>query len=497
MNPSHQRTGTVPSDRAVFLVEYLDLPAATGDPAARWETFQLQHLNNPDLFGITDKSRQAGFSWLCAAEAVADACLTPRLPNIFVSVSQDEASEKIRYAKQIIEALDAGVRPRLVIDNRLEIEIQNGSRLISHPCRPVRGKARANVYLDEFAHYPKDREIYAAALPVTTRGGRLRIGSSPLGAGGLFWEIYTQTLRTYPGYRRSFVPWWSVRSLCRDVDMAQRAAPAQMTEERVRAFGTPRLIEIFENIPLEDFRQEYECAWVDESVAWIAWDEIRRNQTLAQEGRLLYWQAHTVEEALSDIDEVAAAVSEGAIEGALCGGMDVGRKRNLSEIVLLGKSTTNALPYRLGISLAATEFDEQKAVVNKILSTLPVTAFLIDRNGLGMQLAEEVEALHGGRAAGVDFTNPSKELWSVELKVRMQHREVPLPIDRDLSYQIHSIKKKVTASKNSVFDTAANEKHHADKYWALALAVWAGKTESESHGEVIAANQTYISASDF
>ena len=31
----------------------------------------------------------------------------------------------------------------------------------------------------------------------------------------------------------------------------------------------------------------------------------------------------------------------------------------------------------------------------------------------------------------------------------------------------------VTAAKNVVFDTAANEKHHADKFWSLALAVWA------------------------
>ncbi len=58
----------------------------------------------------------------------------------------------------------------------------------------------------------------------------------------------------------------------------------------------------------------------------------------------------------------------------------------------------------------------------------------------------------------------------------MQKRKVPLPIDRDMAYQIHSIKRLVTPSKNLVFDTERNEKHHADKFWALALALNAAKS---------------------
>ena len=48
-----------------------------------------------------------------------------------------------------------------------------------------------------------------------------------------------------------------------------------------------------------------------------------------------------------------------------------------------------------------------------------------------------------------------------------------LPADRDLQGQIHSIRKITTAAKHSRFDTGANEKHHADKYWAFALAEYA------------------------
>jgi phage FluMu gp28-like protein len=76
-------------------------------------------------------------------------------------------------------------------------------------------------------------------------------------------------------------------------------------------------------------------------------------------------------------------------------------------------------------------------------------------------------------AQGVDFTNATKELWSVEALLQFQKTNVPIPNNRDLAYQIHSIKKTITAAKNNVFDTDKNAKHHADKFWALALALCA------------------------
>jgi len=463
-----------------FLIEYLNLPEAVGDPDASWEMFQLQYLNNPSLFGIDDKSRQVGWSWTAAAEAVASACLTPRTPHIFVSITQEEAAEKIRYARSVIEALDREVRPRLIRDNAFELEFSNGSRLISHPCRPPRGKARANIYLDEFAHYPKDRAIYQAALPAISKGGKLRIGSTPLGARGMFWEIFTESMRKYPGYQRRLIPWWVTQSMCVDTEAAALEASALPTETRVERFGTDRLKQIFENMPLEDFQQEYECAWLDETVSWIDWDLIKRNQSLAQEERLIYFRAKGVGQAMQIVSDVARMVTEGRIEDVLVGGEDIGRVRDTTEIILLGKNTQlGSLPYRLGITLDRIEYEDQKAVNRRLLSSLPITSFLIDRNGIGANLAEDM-AREFPQAQGVTFTSGTKELWAVEAKLRAQRGEVPLPLDRDLAYQIHSIRRKITAAKNSQYDPDANEKHHADMFWAWALAIWAGKMDDGS-----------------
>jgi len=35
----------------------------------------------------------------------------------------------------------------------------------------------------------------------------------------------------------------------------------------------------------------------------------------------------------------------------------------------------------------------------------------------------------------------------------------------------------ITPAKNVVFDTSANEKHHADKFWSLALGLWAAREQ--------------------
>lgn len=469
---------------SAFLIQHLDLPTATGLPDARWESFQLGHLNNSRLLEIATKSRQVGWSWLAAAEATGYGCVVPRTTSIFVSINLDEAGEKIRYAKGVIEGLDPEVRPKLVIDNRLELEFANGSRLISHPCRPVRGKARARVYLDEFAHYAHDREIYQSAVPVISKGGVIRIGSSPLGASGMFWEIYSQSLKPYPGYNRRAIPWWSVIALCKDVRLARQIAGSLTTDERVRAFGSDRLVEIYENMPLADFQQEYECAWVDESVAWIDWDLIRLNQSLDQSGGLVYRLAKTPDEAMTAIDDIARLVQEGQVEPIFGGGMDIGRRKDMTEITLVGKSTTGQLPFRLGISLDRIAFDVQTSVLDKVMERLPVYPMLIDGYGLGMQLAESAIRKWGARVQDAQFTNANKEIWATEVKVAFQRGNVPIPTDRDIAYQVHSIKRKFTASKNAIFDCEANEKHHADKFWSLALAIWAAHTSGDAEAWV-------------
>lgn len=460
------------SERRDFLVENLDLPEAAQYDEAKWEKFQLDHLDDNSTFRIENKSRQIAFSWLLAAEAVADGILSRR-STIFQSINLQEAQEKIRYAHNIINALPRWFRPKLVTENKQELEFDNGARLISLPGNPQRGKAQMNVSLDEFAHIQQDVAVYTAALPVATKGGgRIRIGSSPMGASGRFWEIFTQELRPYPGYTRKFTPWWEVQAFCRNVSEARKLAPAMPTAHRVDLFGNDRIKAIYANMPEDDFRQEYEGEFVDEATAWITWDEIRNNQA-AHSGacELVVASDSGVDRALEAIGKVAGLIAASKIEQVLAAGVDVGRTRNATEIFFVGLSTLKSYPLRLAITLENCDYDSQLTVLQSAMLRLPVLAMLIDRNGIGNNLAESMEKAFPGKAAGVNFTNQSKALWATDGKMLFQQRRVPIPNDRNLAYQIHSIKRQITPSKNMVFDTDRNEKHHADKFWALMLSI--------------------------
>ena len=474
--------------RAHFLRDNLDLAAASGVEDAAWEPFQVAHLNDDGPYRIENKSRQIAWSFIIAAEAVAFALLKDPVASssVFESINQAEAAQKISYARGVYENL-AKLKglPKLTKDATLVLEFdggidRGGSTIESLPAKPPRGKARRNFYGDEFAHVVGDREIYKGAIPVTSKGGRFRLGSSPMGASGMFWEIFTQTNQAYPGYVRKTTPWWQCFSFCNNLAEAIASARLLETEERVRLFGKTRLINIYENMVLEDFKQEFESEFVDETTAWVTWEEIK----VCQDAELVCARATAkqgkLNEAFAAVDELAHLIALGTVELSYYGGLDIGRKRNTSELGLIGVSTTGALPLRLHISMDGLEFDDQEMIVEHALKSLPVTKLLIDRNGLGMQIAENMGRKFPSKAVGVDFTNATKQLWATNLKMLFQQRRPVLPPDRELSRQLHSIKKIVTANKNNVYDTDTNEKHHADMFWMLALALSAALEPKQS-----------------
>ena len=460
-----------------FLVDNVDLAAATGVDDARWEPFQIALLDDLGTFRIDNKSRQIAWSWTAAAAALADAILNRR-DSIFVSINREEAQEKIRYARQIYESLRITGLPKVKSDSMQRLELDNGARLTSFPGRQPRGRARSNLYLDEFAHVYMANTIYTAALPILAKGGvRVRIGSSPFGAQGIFWEIYTQSMRPYPDYTRNITPWWRTYAFCTDPLAAEYASRSLLPDQLVEKYGRPRIRQIFDNFILEDFLQEFCCVFVDESTAWITWQEIKNNESIDHLWHHATATAGHIDQAMEAIDRLAKDIAAGKVERILCAGLDVGRTRDASEFAIVGMATTGQLPLRLMITMAGLDFDAQRDIIDYAMRRIPITQLLIDRNGIGMNLAENISRRYPSKAYGVNFTNESKRAWATDSKMLMQKREAPIPIDKELHYQIHSIKRQRTGTGLLRFDTEASEKHHADKFWAWALALSAAYRE--------------------
>ena len=113
--------------------------------------------------------------------------------------------------------MPAGIRLGVVVDNKLELEFSNGSRIMA--VFDPRGEGGADVDLDELSHYSWDRQVnvYTDSLPVVSRGGHLAIGSTPLGKSGRFYEIAHEVDGKYANYHHYRIHWWDCPDLCKDV----------------------------------------------------------------------------------------------------------------------------------------------------------------------------------------------------------------------------------------------------------------------------------------
>ncbi len=436
-----------------------------------FEPYQLAFMRERSRFRWVTKSRQVGFSFAFALEALGRCHLRDNHTGIFVSYNLEDAKEKIHIARQVYESLPLAFQKRLVVDSKTELAFESNSshrrlsRIISNPSKAPRGK-RGDIVLDELAHYINDRDVYRGSTALILRGkGQLTGCSTPLGRRGVFWEIATEELRRYPHHWRQEVPWWLCRFLSLDVKGAAVEAPAMSTEERVARFGRPSIIEQYDSLALEDFQQELEKNFVDESYAFFPYDLILPNTS--DELQLA-----------EDIDELPMP------RGRIVAGYDVGRTRDRSELALF-EDVDGHHTCRLQRSFVQTPFNEQEAYLRRLLNVLPVARLSIDHSGIGMNLAENL-ARDYPQVVAEDFTNTNKERWATDFKIALQRRQVVLPRLRDLTSQIHSIKKRVLPSGKVTFDSERTARGgHADKFWAIALACQKERLPEHRGGAVV------------
>ncbi len=436
-------------DEAGFLENLITFEEAP----LRLELFQRAFLNNPTRMRWVTKARQVGFSFIIALEALARCHLRDNYTAHIVSFSQAEAKEKILLARQAFESLPLGVQKKLVTDSKTELgfEGQRGgiSRILVHPSKAPRGR-KGDIYLDELAHYVGDREVYAGSTPLILRsGGQLTGCSTPLGRRGIFWEIATQELRKYPHHSRQAVPWYLASFFCKDVFAAAREAPFLPTIEAVARFGTEALLQQFEGLALEDFEQEFGNRFVDTSFAFLPYELIL---------------PCTADLELSD--EPAGLLRP---TGRLVAGYDVGRTKDRAVLSVFEEIDGQAI-CRMLRSFKNTRFDDQEGELRRLLNVVPLARLSIDRTGMGMQLAENLER-DFPNVVGEYFSNESKERWATNVKILLQRKALVLPRDRRLVADFHAIQRKVLPSGKVAFDADRTADGHADGFWSVALAV--------------------------
>jgi len=467
-----------------------------GNPTKLYK-YQIKYLSDPSFFIHIDKGRQTGFSYIYAGRSLSKSHLHDHHTSIFISINQEEANEKIVYARGLFESLPLSVQKKVVVDNKHSLEFEDKSgrlgsrtRIISHAQREPRGKGgNVDVYLDEAAHYTWGESIYVAAVPIITRrSGTLTIGSSPLGKKGIHYDIMAkETFRRIYSYHTVY--WWNCVDFVEPGKFkeANQKALLMGTEERVIRFGSKKLIGIFISMDLEQFQQEYELLHIDESVAFFPLDIINKclYEIVVDEIFLLddeYSEKLTfpiVEKypdvdfrLYEDIESLRLAVQQGKVSShRLYAGYDVGRKQNNGEFSIIEELRTDP-PLQIIRHLQTfrnKKFRYQKGYLKKCLDVFPLLKVKIDSGGIGEDMAEELSD-YSWRVDPIHFTNEWKEEICADFRIRLEEQMIGIPNKKEVKTQIHSIKRKVTESGRFIFDAEKNKDHHGDIFWSIAMA---------------------------
>jgi phage FluMu gp28-like protein len=444
------------------------------------EPYQVNWIRDRATFRICVKSRQIGYSTVIAAETFANMLIRPSYKANVVSINQTEAADKVEIVRNLYHSIpDAfaaeefgGIKKVLWKDAENELAVGRPpyvSTFVSQPASSAIRGGRKDVLLDEFAHIRDSKKVYKAALPAITRGGgRLSIVSTPLGQSGMFHDIATDVI-SYPGYSRHKVPWWVCSAMVRSPELLAEAIALSEgdgndmlrlgSEERVRKYGTPALIEIFDGFggDLMGFQTEYEAIFVDETEAYYPWELI-----------------------LAGVDDTQAIWKHlppgWEAEGSVSIGVDLAKDRDESvfTVVEMTEIEGERHAYVRMIHRTQDDYEDQLKYLLKLIKQSGARRVSIDQTGVGQMFVEKAkrEVTGGVSVEGIVFTNAKKEKWATTFKGELQGvPTVHYPRHNDLMRQIHGIRRTKSDAGFYKFSGGSGAKRD-DHFWSLCLGLY-------------------------
>lgn len=156
--------------------------------------------------------------------------------------------------------------------------------------------------------------------------------------------------------------------------------------------------------------------------------------------------------------------------GPLYVGFDVGRTTHRTSIATLEDVKGKLLLRDLKVMQGAS-FKSQREEVEKRLARREVKAVRIDKGGIGMQLAEELEA-RDHRVQGVACSTTWQGQAGLKLFRRFAEGTIAIPNDPDLNIDLQQVEEVGTGKGGvPILNTTEDELGHADRFWSIALAV--------------------------
>lgn len=418
--------------------------------------YQARWIADRSRLKLIEKSRQIGLSWSTAYAQVSRIALVSARLDEWVS-SRDEIQARLFLEDCKLWAGIADIAARdmgeMVIDDEkkhsaLVLQFANGRRIHSMSSNPdAQAGKRGSRVLDEFALHPDPRKLWSIAYPGITWGGQMEVISTHRGSKNFF-NTLVREAKEGGNPKKLSLHTVTLENALDDGFLwkLQQSLPAE--DERQEMDEAAYFDWVKSGAADEEsFQQEYMCKPADDDAAFLEYDLIAS----AEYAQGADWQT-----------------PEG---GTLYAGVDIGRTQDLTVlwvVELLG----DVLYTRHVETLKKMRKSEQEKVLWPWFARC--ARVCIDQTGLGIGWVDDAQDRFGGYAVeGVSFTAQAKEALAYPVRSRMEERRIRIPYAGEIRADLRQVTKQVTPAGNIRFTAERTPDGHADRFWALALAIHA------------------------
>ena len=425
--------------------------------------YQAKWVKDPARLKICEKSRQIGWTWATAYGLVSRKSLTSARLDAWISSRDDiQARLFLEDCKAFATLLNLGAKDlgEKVIDDSghsaYVLAFANQLRAHSMSSNPdAQAGKRGDRILDEFALHPDPRKLYSIAFPGITWGGSLELFSTHRGSQNFFNELLNE-IRHKGNPKKFSLHRITLQDALDQGFLFKLQSKLPESDERM-AMDEAEYYDFTRAgcADEESFLQEFMCLPSDDASAFLSYDLI----TGCEYGPEEDWETDLLD-----------------CKNPLFVGVDIGRDHDLTVIWVLEKVGGVALTRRVIVCDRET-FDSQEAKLYALLALPQMRRCCIDQTGMGRQFAERAQQRFGSyKVEGLHFTGPVKEELAYPVRAAFEDKSLRIPSDKFIRSDLRAIRKETTASGNIRFAADRGKHGHSDRFWALALALHAGKS---------------------
>lgn len=444
------------------------------NPKGLFLPYQEKWIRDTSRLKLMEKARQIGLSWSTAYAAdERTAAVGARFDQWISSRDDLQARLVIEDCKMFAKLLDLAAQDlgEVVIDpeRRLSayvLHFANGRRIHSMSSNPdAQAGKRGGRILDEFALHPDPRKLWSIAYPGITWGGNMEVISTHRGSNNFFNQLIRE-IREHNNPKKISLHKVTLQDAL-EQGFLWKLQQSLAEDHEVLGMDEADYFDFIRSgcADEESFLQEYCCLPADDASAFLEYDLIAGCEYGSGED----WEFDSPEDCKGK---------------QLYAGIDIGRKKDLTVLWIL-ELLGDTLYTRKVIELRNMAKPDQEAVIWPWINWMMRSCQ--DYSGLGIGWGDDAQRRYGEyRYENITFTPHVKESLAYPVRGKLEDKRLRIPYSPEIRADLRAVTKETTAAGNIRFTAERSENGHADRFWALALAIHAagnsGPVQYAYHG---------------